>query len=89
VDGKSFISSVEKELVPISPIIGYAIKKQLADLRTTEQDLTPEDAMKFIEKMTDALDMFIGKADSKKKRKFMVSLLRNHAPEYFEKQSLI
>ena len=89
MDGKGFISTIEKELVPISPIIGYAIKKQLADIGTTETDLTPTDAMKFIENMTDALDLFIGKNDAKKKRKFMVSLLRNYAPEYFEKQSLI
>lgn len=76
-------------MVPVSPIIGYAIKKQLADLRTTPQDLTPADAMKFIDSMTDALELFLGKTDSQKKRKFMVSLLRKHAPEYFEERSLI
>ena len=89
MDGKDFISKVEEELVPISPIIGYAIKKQLADLRTTAQDLTPTDAMKFIDNMTDALELFLGKSDSQKKRKFMVSQLRKYAPEYFEEQSLI
>jgi len=89
VDGKGFISKVEEELVPISPIIGYAIKKQLADLGTTAQDLTPMDAMKFIISMTDALELFLGKADSQKKRKFMISLLRKYAPEYFEERSLI
>jgi hypothetical protein len=89
VDGKGFISKVEEELVPISPIIGFAIRKQLADLRTTAHDLTPTEAMKFIDCMTDALELFLGKSDSMKKRKFMVSLLRKYAPEYFEEQSLI
>jgi hypothetical protein len=89
LDGKGFISKIEEELVPVSPIIGYAIKKQLADLRTTPIDLTPADAMKFVDGMTDALELFLGKAESQKKRKFMVSLLRKYAPAYFEEQSLI
>jgi len=89
LDGKGFIESIEKELVPISPIISYAIKKQLADIRTTPSDLNPADAMMFIENMTDALELFMGRADAQKKRKFMMSLLRKHAPEYFENQSLI
>lgn len=89
MDGKDFISKVEDELVPISPIIGYAIKKQLADLGTTPTDLTPVEAMKFVGSMTDALELFLGKTESQKKRKFMISLLRKYAPEYFEERSLI
>ena len=89
MDGKIFIEAVEKELVPASPILGHAIRKQLADLGTTPSDLTPGDAMRFIEKMTEALELFMGRAEAQRNRKFMMSLLRKQAPEYFEEQSLI
>jgi hypothetical protein len=89
MDGREFISSIEKNLIPESPIIAHAIRKQLAELGTTEQDLTPDEAMRFIENMTDALDLFLGKAVAQEKRKFMLSLLRRSAPEYFKNRSLI
>ena len=86
---REFVEEIERQFVPISPIIEYAIKKQLAEIGATKDDLDPNQAMKFVEKMTDALELFLGEAEAKKKRKFMVSLLRKHAPDYFEERSLI
>ena len=89
MDGKTFISDVEENLVPLSPIIAFVIKKQLAEIGATPEDLTPKDAMKFIDKMAEAMDMFLGKSESVKSRTLMMGLLRKQAPEFFENQSLI
>jgi hypothetical protein len=89
LNGRDFIARIEEDLVPVSPIMEFAIRKQLADLGLTEQDLTPQEAMRFIDRMTDALDLFLGRNDAQRKRKFMISLLRKQAPEYFEGQSPI
>ncbi|MFO7619308.1 MAG: hypothetical protein R6W91_06625 [Thermoplasmata archaeon] len=89
MDGNAFISSVEETLVPISPIIEFAIRKQLAEIGTTPEDITPKEAMVFIEKMAEAMELFLGKPEASKNRNIMVSLLRKYAPEYFEKRSLI
>ncbi len=89
MDGKAFIANVEKKLVPISPIMGFAIKKQLAEIGTTAEDLSASEALLFIDKMADAMELFLGQAESVKERNAMMSLFRKHAPEYFEKQSLV
>lgn len=89
MDSKGFIEDIEERFVPISPIIEFAIKKQLAEIGATEDDLDGTQAMMFINNMTDALELFLGKVEAKKKRKYMVSLLRKYAPEYFEERSLI
>jgi len=89
MDSRGFVEDVEERFVPISPIIEYAIKKQLAEIGATKDDLDPDQAMKFIDKMTDALELFLGSAEAKKKRNTMISLLRNYAPDYFEERSLI
>ena len=89
MDSKGFVEEIEKQFIPISPIIEFAINKQLAEIGATKHDLDPKQAMKFIEKMTDALELFLGETEARKKRKYMVSLLRRYAPEYFEERSLI
>jgi len=89
LDSKGFVESVEERFVPISPIIEFAINKQLAEIGATKYDLDGKQAMKFIENMTEALELFLGNAEAKKKRKYMISLLRKYAPEYFEERSLI
>jgi len=80
---------VEKELVPISPILEFAIKKQLSEIGADKDHLTDEQAVKFIKKMTEALILFLGYTEAIKARKMMMSLMRACAPEYFEEQSLI
>ncbi|KYK27890.1 MAG: hypothetical protein AYK23_02045 [Candidatus Proteinoplasmatales archaeon SG8-5] len=75
--------------MPVSPILEYAIKKQLNDVGATRDHLSAEQAIHFINKMTEALDLFIGAAEAQKARKMMISALRRSAPEYFEEHSLI
>ncbi|MCK5309832.1 MAG: hypothetical protein KAJ33_07730 [Thermoplasmata archaeon] len=89
MDSKGFIDNIEERLVPISPIIEFAISKQLAEIGATKDDLDGRQAMMFIENMTEALELFLGKTEARKKRKDMMSLLRQYDPEYFEKRSLI
>jgi hypothetical protein len=76
-------------LVPVSPILEFAIKKQLNDVGASREHLTAEQAIKFIDRMTEALDLFIGATEAQKARKMMISSLRKSAPEYFEEHSLI
>jgi hypothetical protein len=76
-------------LVPVSPILEFAIKKQLNDVGASRDHLTAEQAIQFIKKMTEALDLFIGTSEAQKARKMMISALRKSAPEYFEEHSLI
>ncbi len=89
MDSRKFVEELESQFIPISPIMEFAIRKQLAEIGATKDDLDPRQAMQFIEKMTEALELFLGSVESRKKRKYMISLLRKHAPEYFEEQSLI
>ncbi|MCK5024018.1 MAG: hypothetical protein KAR56_00195 [Thermoplasmata archaeon] len=89
MDSKGFVENIEERLVPISPIIEFAINKQLAKTGATKDDLDGKQAMKFIDNMTEALELFLGKIEANKKRKDMMSILRQYAPEYFEERSLI
>ena len=89
MDSKGFIDNIEERLVPISPIIEFAISKQLAEIGATKDDLDGRQAMMFIENMTEALELFLGKTEARKKRNDMMSLLSQYDPEYFEKRSLI
>jgi hypothetical protein len=58
-------------LVPVSPILEFAIKKQLNDVGASRDHLTAEQAIQFIKKMTEALDLFIGTSEAQKARKMM------------------
>ena len=89
LDSVRFIEYVEKELVPVSPILEFAIKKQLEDIGASKEHMSAELAIKFIDNMTEALDLFVGSVEAKKARKKMISALRKSAPEYFEEHSLI
>ena len=89
MDSKAFIDEVERHLVPISPIIEFAIKKQLDDIGTNRDLLTAEHAIVFIDRLTEALGLFLGDKEAGQKRKLMMSILRRSAPDYFEKHSLI
>ena len=89
MNSKGFIENIEERLVPISPIIEFAINKQLAEIGATKDDLDGRQAMMFIENMTEALELFLGKTEARKRRKYMMSLLRQYDPDYFEERSLI
>ena len=89
LDSQRFIDDVAEKLIPVSPILEFAINKQLADIGASKEHLTAEQAIEFIDNMTEALDLFIGAAEAKRARKMMISALRKSAPEYFEEHSLI
>lgn len=76
-------------MVSIAPIIEFAIKKQLENIGADRDNMTAEQAIQFIDVMTDALEMFLGAGESRKSRKLMISTLRKYAPDYFEEHSLI
>lgn len=84
MDSEGFVAAVEGHLVPIAPIIGFAIKKQLADIGADRHNLTPELALRFIDRMTDALDLFLGKKGALDARSMMLKEFRRHAPERAE-----
>lgn len=80
---------MEEKLIPIAPIVEFAIKKQLHDVGADRNNMTPEQAIQFIDKMAEALEMFLGDGGSRDSRKLMMSALRKYAPDYFEEHSLI
>ena len=89
LDSEGFITEVEEKLVPIAPIVEFAIAKQMGEVGASREMMSPEQAVQFINKMTEALELFLGGKDASESRKFMTSTLRKYAPEYFEERSLI
>jgi hypothetical protein len=89
MDGNTFLTDVKERLVPISPILEHAIKKQLNDIGTDAESMTAEQAIEFIDRLTSALDLFLGGKEARLKRNMMMSILRRCAPDYFEEHSLI
>ena len=85
IDGNGFIGSIEERLVTLAPITKFIITKQLNDLKTSKESITPDQAIVFINKMTNALVLCLGKDGSQLARKMMMKQLRLHAPGYFEK----
>jgi hypothetical protein len=84
VDSEAFVRAVEERLLPIAPIIEFAIKKQLNEVGADRSTLTPEQAMRFIDKMTGALDLFAGPTKALESKQFMLKALRRAAPGYLE-----
>jgi hypothetical protein len=89
MDGNAFVAEVEERLIPISPILEHAIRKQLNDIGIITEDMTADQAIVFIDRLTSALELFLGSKEAKQNRKLMISALRRCAPEYFEEHSLI
>ncbi len=89
MDGRKFIDGVKIKLIPIAPILEHAIQKQLNDIGTTPEHMTPDEAEKFIKKLTDALTLFLGKEGAEKARTDMMKEFRKSAPDHFDERSLI
>lgn len=90
MDSVGFVDSVQKRLEPIAPVIlPGIIKKQLEVVEATREDLTPEKAIKFIERMGMALKTFLGPEGTKMAHQMMMKEFRRCAPEYFERKALI
>jgi hypothetical protein len=88
MDSKGFVSSVEEHLANLAPITKFIIIKQLKDLNTSKENLTPDKALIFINNMTKALVMCLGKDGSQLARKMMMKQLRLHAPGFLEKEGI-
>ena len=84
MDSEGFVKAVEGHFVPIAPIIEFAIRKQLSEVGADRRTLTAEQAVKFIDKMVGALDLFLGPSQAKESKQVMMKELRKFAPEYFE-----
>ena len=88
MDGDGFISSIEDHLATLAPITKFIVTKQLNDLKVTRDTITPDQALIFINKMTNALVLCLGKDGSQLARKMMMKQLRLYAPGYLEKRNL-
>lgn len=84
LDGNGFITSIEDRLITLAPITKFIITKQLSDLETSKESITPDQAIVFINKMTNALVLCLGTDGSQLARKMMMKQLRIHAPGYLE-----
>ena len=89
LDGDAFIDGVRQKLIPIAPIIEHAINKQLMEVGTTPEMMNPKEAQEFIDKMYNALLLFLGNENANKARTAMMIEFRKTAPDFFEEKSLI
>lgn len=79
MNSEKFIHSISSNLTPLAPVvIPGIIKKQLEILEVTNGDITPVKAKIFIDKVTEALALFIGPEGSKNARKLMLKKLREN-----------
>jgi len=90
MDSAGFVKVVEEKLKPFAPIlISGIIKKQLSSVNSTRETLTPENTEIFITKVSNALEIFLGPKGKKKVKIMMLKEFRKHAPEYFERTSIV
>ena len=85
MDGPAFMRSAEGHLNPIAPIMSFAIKKQLNDLKVTAETLTPDQARKFIERIVSVIKTFAPPAKVEEVRQALLREFRRAAPEYADK----
>jgi len=88
MDGTGFVTKVSGVLDPIAPIMSFAIKKQLNDLNATPENLTPEVARQFIDRMVTVLRTFAPAAKVEEVRQHLLREFRKAAPEYAENMKL-
>ena len=89
MDGEGFITTIERHLETLAPITKFIIVKQLKDLKVTKESLTPDKALIFIDRMTNALVLCLGRDGSQLARKMMMKQLRLHAPGYLERKGSV
>jgi hypothetical protein len=88
MNGEGFISTIEEHLITLAPITKFIISKQLNDLKVSKDSITPDQAVVFIDKMTSALVLCLGKDGSQLARKMMIKQLHIHAPGYLENKTM-
>jgi len=82
MDGPTFINRVSGYLDPIAPIMTFAIKKQMTDLNATPENLTPEVARQFIDRMVSVLKTFAPPTKVEEMRQALLREFRKAAPDY-------
>ena len=87
---QGFITGVQEKLSPIAPVVlPGIIKKQLQEVGYVTGELTPEMAKAFVDRMVNALQMFLGPDGANMARQMMLKELRKHAPDYFKDKALV
>ena len=72
-----FIRSIEANLTPLAPVvIPGLIKKQLEHVNATRIGMTPMQAKQFVDRVAEALVLFIGPDGSENAKKLMMKKLR-------------
>jgi hypothetical protein len=72
-----FIYSIESHLTPLAPVVIPGLfKKQLEQLEVTRNNLSPAKAKQFIDRVSEALALFIGPEGSNNAKKLMMKRLR-------------
>jgi hypothetical protein len=85
-----FVQNVQERLSPIAPIVlPGIINKQLLHVGASKEAMTPPQAERFIARMEEALETFLGPNGRIMIHQIMMKELRRSAPEYFETQSLV
>ena len=82
--------NVQQRLDPIAPImLPQIIQKQMREIGVTEDTLTPNTAGELIERIDEAIEMFIGPKGRMMVHDIMIKELRRTAPEHFEHMPFI
>ena len=88
MDGNTFLSKATGFLDPIAPIMSFAIKKQLSDLNATPENLTPETARQFIDRIVTVLRTFAPPQKVEEVRQALLREFRKAAPDYSENMKI-
>ena len=84
MDSEGFVKAIEDQLTPIAEIMRHVIKKQLGEIGATRDSLTPVKAEQLIERVCDAMEMFVGPEGRHRARQLMYKEFRRYAPEHFK-----
>ena len=77
MDSKKFMFEVESRLTALSPdMVPGVLKKQYEKLNVESDSLTPTQAKKFIENVSEALSLVLGPEESNGAKKLMMRKLR-------------
>ena len=85
MNSRKFVDCVEERLRPFSPILAIStVKMELGMVGATKENLTPEQALKFINRVCGVFKIFLSDEYIKKLKADMLIDLRKYAPEYFK-----
>jgi hypothetical protein len=85
IDVAEYFQSVERNLSAIGSIFSMVYKKQARDLGIGEK-ASPKEIDALVDRVSSAMEFFVGSNMKKTIRSIMRQELRRHAPEYFLKK---